>query len=210
MGGTGRMPSGRRPHTLASPCGRTVGWGPRGAAPPTQGGTALRTHLSLASEIGRQPPGMRPVCYAKDRKSTTRCPSAQNCTAKTLVRTTSPECSECSSLSQHTPDATRRRAWVRAARALCERRRGGYEARSRLGLAGPRFVGPTRLVRRTRALRPGSPDPSSPPKPAATNQCSNSYNARATTFVARRKSSSTRCSSARFAFDSSTVRGPAP
>jgi len=39
---------------------------------------------------------------------------------------------------------------------------------------------------------------------------SKSNNARATTFVARRRSSSTRCSSARFAFDSSTVRGPAP
>ncbi len=31
---------------------------------------------------------------------------------------------------------------------LCERRRGGYEARVRLGLAYPRFVGPTRLVAR--------------------------------------------------------------
>ena len=32
--------------------------------------------------------------------------------------------------------------------ALCERRRGGYEARARLGLAGAGFVGPTRLVDR--------------------------------------------------------------
>jgi len=39
---------------------------------------------------------------------------------------------------------------------------------------------------------------------------SRSNNVRATTFVARRRSSSTMCSSARFAFDSSTVRGPAP
>ena len=31
---------------------------------------------------------------------------------------------------------------------LCERRRGGYEARARLGLAGAGFVGPTRLVDR--------------------------------------------------------------
>ena len=31
---------------------------------------------------------------------------------------------------------------------LCERRRGGYEARARLGLAGAGFVGPTRLVGR--------------------------------------------------------------
>ncbi len=38
----------------------------------------------------------------------------------------------------------------------------------------------------------------------------NSSNARATTFVARRRSASSRCSSARLALDSRTVRGPAP
>ena len=37
---------------------------------------------------------------------------------------------------------------------------------------------------------------------------SSSRSVRATTFVARRRSSSSRCSSARLAFDSSTVRGP--
>ena len=43
------------PHTLASSCGRPVGWGPRGAGTPTQGAPTPRTHLSFASEIGRPP-----------------------------------------------------------------------------------------------------------------------------------------------------------
>lgn len=46
--------------------------------------------------------------------------------------------------------------------------------------------------------------------PKAPNQPSISSSVRATTFVARRRSSSTRCSSARLALDSRTVRGPAP
>ena len=45
---------------------------------------------------------------------------------------------------------------------------------------------------------------------ARVQRSSRSASVRATTFVARRRSSSTMCSSARLAFDSSTVRGPAP
>lgn len=44
----------------------------------------------------------------------------------------------------------------------------------------------------------------------AVHAASRSSSVRATTFVAPRRSSSTRCSSACLAFDSSTVRGPAP
>ena len=46
--------------------------------------------------------------------------------------------------------------------------------------------------------------------PRQAQSVSRSSSVRATTFVARRRSSSTRCSSARLALDSSTVRGPAP
>ena len=45
---------------------------------------------------------------------------------------------------------------------------------------------------------------------AAAPQLNRSANARATTFVARRRSSSSMCSSARLALLSSTVRGPQP
>ncbi len=55
-------------------------------------------------------------------------------------------------------------------------------------------------------------DPSSLAMPLAprAQRASRSASVRATTFVARRKSSRRMCSSARLAFDSSTVRGPAP
>ena len=55
-----------------------------------------------------------------------------------------------------------------------------------------------------------APETPSPAGRRVVTYPSKSATARATTFVARRRSSSTTCSSARFALLSSTVRGPAP
>ena len=82
----------------------------------------------------------------------------------------------------------------------------------RLGSPLPDLPG-TILPPRQEKPAPGVPAPYQSPEPRTASRryaLSRSYSVRATTFVARRKSSSTMCSSARFAFDSSTVRGPAP
>lgn len=75
------------------------------------------------------------------------------------------------------------------------RDKGTLEAKQRVG---ERAVSDTVLVTSTSSSR------------LSARQLNKSSSDRATTLVALRRSSSTRCSSARLALLSSTVRGPAP
>ncbi len=168
VGGSGL--GGGRAHALASACGRPVGWGPRAEGTPTQGVPPARTHLFLASEIARPPPRPEPQVAQHDGREDYASRAHKRFRAARRWVTRRKDCRAsvarvyvAESLDQRASRSTLMvvagRVWV--AGRFRSRRRGGYEAWARLGLACPRLVGPTRLFGRrpTRAYEASRPHP---------------------------------------------------
>ena len=132
------------PGRAAASCAR-VGLRPNGRVGPTRGRhanprRANRAYPPLPRERNRPP---RAQARATEQHDASQSPSKR--LAPEWMR---------KPIAQHDSNAPPARpadgGWggLGVGAPLCERRRGGYEARARLGLAGAGFVGPTRLVDR--------------------------------------------------------------